>query len=538
MTTPGPTIGTLLHTVASEAPERPFLRCGDSTATYAEMAMLTDRVGAGLAAHGVGKDAKLAILSANRAEFAALYLSCGRAGVIQVPLNAFLKGEFLRYQLEHSTATAIALDHAGFESVAPLLPLLPGLQTIICFDDLTLEHSAGGRTLVSYADLATSAESFRPPTLTEDDVASLLYTSGTTGLPKGCVVPHGYALRFARHWARQMELTADDVQYGLYPLFHAGGQLAAMLSPLIVGCSAVIETEFSAQQLLPRAIEWGATVVAGVGAHALMLLAQPPTDLDHRHRIRLFYGAPLRPDTRADLAARLGITVTAQQYGQTECCPVTYSPYTEESTNPSSCGRPAPDLDVAVVDEDDRPVPAGAIGEIMARARGPHAMFAGYWRDPDATARAFRGGWYHTGDAGLIADDGTLTFVDRKKNVIRRRGENISSVELEAAILGCPGVADVTVFPIASDLVEDEVMATIVLAEGCDATPGDLFAYFKGNVPYFAIPRYVDVVDSLPRNAMNRVMKHVLQERGVTAATWDFNELGLVVGRTERRGGS
>ncbi len=239
------------------------------------------------------------------------------------------------------------------------------------------------------------------------------------------------------------------------------------------------------------------------------------------------------------MAERFGVEVTAKLYGQTECCPLSFSPLSDwTSDNPTSCGRAAPDLDVAIVDDNDAPVANGTAGEIVARALSPHALFQGYWDNPDATANAFRDGWYHTGDAGIIHEDGTLSFVDRKKDVIRRRGENISSIELEGAILAYPPIADVAVFAVKSDMLEDEVMATLALRDGETATPEELFAFFKDNLPYFAVPRYVDLGGEIPRNALNRVMKNVLQDRGVTTTTWDFKALGLVVGREERRGAS
>jgi crotonobetaine/carnitine-CoA ligase len=310
-----------------------------------------------------------------------------------------------------------------------------------------------------------------------------------------------------------------------------------VISPLVAGCTASFELEFSPQAFIERAIEVGATKIGGIGAHALMILSYPPTELDRRHRVEAMFYAPCPAPVRDEMAERYGVLVTAKLYGQTECCPVTFSRLDDwSSDNPTSCGRSAPDLEVVILDDDDQPVPAGTPGEIVAKPLDPYALFAGYWDNDEATAKAFKGGWYHTGDAGIIHEDGTLSFVDRKKNVIRRRGENISSIELESAILTFEPVADVAVFAVQADMLEDEVMATITLREGASTTPEELFAFFKSNLPYFAVPRYVDLEGEIPRNALNRVMKHVLQERGITATTLDFTEMGLVVNRRERRG--
>jgi crotonobetaine/carnitine-CoA ligase len=237
------------------------------------------------------------------------------------------------------------------------------------------------------------------------------------------------------------------------------------------------------------------------------------------------------------VAERYGVEVTARAYGQTECFPVTYSPLRESSsTNPASCGRASPDLDVFVIDPNGEPVAPGTVGEIVAKPQARHAVFAGYWNEPLATERAFQGGWYHTGDAGVLEPDGTLTFVDRKENVLRRRGENISSLELEASIASIPGIAEVAAFAVPSDVLEDDVMVTVVLEPGKETTPAELFALLRADVPYFAIPRYVDIAPALPKNALDRVMKSTLRERGVTETTWDFGALGLAIARDERRG--
>ncbi len=533
------TIGSLLQARAEQDADRNYLRCGDTVRTYGEMAVLADRIAAGMATLGLARGSMLAILSGSRSEFPELCLAAARSGIVAVPLNAFLKGEFLRYQLENSGATAIAVDQPGYESLVPLLPTLPELTTIICFDAVPDDRPGGNRRVVAFAELASSDAAFAAPALDADDLASLLYTSGTTGLPKGCIISHGYAMRFARDWCRVLELEAADSVYELYPMFHASAQIAGIISPMVVGCEASLELQFSAQAFAQRLIDLQPTTVAGIGAHALLFLAVAPSDIERQHRVRAMFFAPCPPQTRAAVTERFGSEVTAALYGQTECCPLTFSPLRERaSTNPFTCGRANPGLEVAILDDDDVAVPTGQPGEIVAKAIDRHALFGGYWKNPEATEGAFRGGWYHTGDAGILEADGTLTFVDRKKNVIRRRGENISSIELESAIATFPKVADVAVFAIRSEMLEDEVMATITLHEGESTTPEELFAFFKENLPYFAIPRYVDLSGEIPRNALNRVMKNILQDRGVTDTTLDFTELGLVVGRQERRGAS
>jgi crotonobetaine/carnitine-CoA ligase len=190
---------------------------------------------------------------------------------------------------------------------------------------------------------------------------------------------------------------------------------------------------------------------------------------------------------------------------------------------------------VRLVDDDDRDVLVGAVGEIVIRPREPDRMFMGYWNQPEATLAAFRNLWHHTGDSGKADEDGFITFVDRKKDALRRRGENVSSMEVEAALLGLPAVERAAVCAVPSELTEDDIKACVVLRAGATLTPQEFFDFARATLPYFAVPRYVEVLEALPQNAMGRIMKHVLRERGVTDATWDLDALGLVIARDERR---
>jgi crotonobetaine/carnitine-CoA ligase len=245
--------------------------------------------------------------------------------------------------------------------------------------------------------------------------------------------------------------------------------------------------------------------------------------------------APMTPEKQAAFQERFGIDVFVETFGQTECVPA-LAGKRATARNRASCGRAAYDLEVAVLDDDGHPVPDGTVGEICLRPSDRFAMFDGYWNNPQATLTAFTGLWYHTGDNGVKLPDGTFAFADRKKDSLRRRGENVSSIELEAAILAHPKVAECAVHAVPSELAEDDIKACVVLMPDTSVEPEELFDFFRGNLPYFAIPRYVELVPALPRNAVGRVMKHKLREVAFTDATWDFEKLGFAVARGERRG--
>lgn len=514
--------------------DRPFLWCEGDTMTFGEAQQRSDRVAAGLTEAGVEPADRVALLTPNRTEMLELFFACARAGAVQVPLNAFLKGEFLRYQLDDAQASTLVTDEAGYRAVLPFVDQLPELRRIVLLD----EHDAdvgGPARVLTYGELEASTAPVPRPALDPDDLVSIVYTSGTTGLPKGCMLPHGYYARVSRCGVDFLGLGPDDVHLTAMPLFHAAARLLVVGSALFTGGTAAIMEAYSPRRLLEVATEIGATVTGGVGAMGAALLNLPPSDADRAHDIRLGWYVPFTPEQQDQVRQRFGFAdVTTELYGQTECFPAVYN-HLRGTRNIASDGREAEDLEVRLVDDDENEVPVGVPGEITMRPRSRHAMFKGYWRKPKATLEAFRYLWYHTGDYGRRDEDGFVYFVDRKKDALRRRGENVSSVELEIAIGAHPKVAEVAVHAVPSELSEDDIKACVVLVEGTVLDPTEAFEFFKVELPYFAIPRYVEILDALPRNAVERVMKHQLRDRGVTEETWDLEALGLTVERAERR---
>jgi crotonobetaine/carnitine-CoA ligase len=297
-----------------------------------------------------------------------------------------------------------------------------------------------------------------------------------------------------------------------------------------------IEREFSARACIRRAREVGATLLVGSGAIGTALLSLPESRDDRDHPIETMMIVPLPEQVQNHLRDRYGCDVWTEGFGQTECTPISIAPRLSPRRDRGGCGLPAVDLDVALLDDDRRMVPAGDIGEICLRPRDPRAMFDGYLDDDGHTVLdPLEDGWYRTGDFARQRDSGQLMFVDRKKDALRRRGENVSSMELEAAIARHPAVAAVAVHAVPSNQTEDDIKACIVPVAGASLEAASLFEYLSARVPYFAVPRYVELLDSLPTNAVGRVMKHLLRNRPASDRTWDFEALGLVVPRADRR---
>ncbi len=527
----------LLRQQARQSPDQLFLWCGDAKLTFRETAHAADQVAAGLSRIGIAVGDRVAILATNRVETLELLFGCARLGAIQVPLNPRLKGAFLRHQLDDCQAATVICDEQAAPALRELLGQLPALRRAILLD--TGHCDLPGLEVIPY-EAVRQAEGAPPdPGLTASSLISLIYTSGTTGLPKGCMLTHGYYTHVGRVMSEFLALGPSDVLMTALPLFHAACPMMCVMAGLSAGIPVILEPEFHASEFLARAAVTGATLLLGVGAMGAALLRQPPSPADRSHRVRCAIWVPFSPELQSQFTRRFGTDVSGELYGQTECVPITFTPVSAGRRNRASSGLPAPYLEVRLVDAEDREVPAGAVGEIVVRPRAPHVMFEGYWGQPEATLAAMRNLWYHTGDLGRAEPDGSISFVDRKKDAIRRRGENVSSLELESIILACPGVAEVAVHAVAGELTEDEIKACIVPAAGVELSPAELRRFFENALPDFAIPRYVEIVSELPRNAAQRVMKHVLRARGITSATWDFQALGFDLRRVnQRRGGS
>lgn len=523
-TAPTRVVGDLLRERATSAPDDVFVVCGPDRLTFGEADRRTDRIAAGLASLGVRRGDRVAFLSGNRLEFVEAFCACAKLGAVQVPLNVFLKGEFLHYQLADSEASVILVDEAGARAVSAMTSELPELRRLVCFDD-TGEGA-------SFAALRECADPLPDPDLSPADLLSIVYTSGTTGMPKGCMLPHGYYSYAPWVSRRMMDYSSDDIVYTALPLYH-GWARGILGAALVHGLTAVIDPVFSPAGCIDRLAETGATAFCGVGMMGMALLATPPTAAEPLS-LRAALMIPFAPDDQRRFEARFGGTVVSQMYGQTECGAITQSVLGEEG-NRASVGRPAPNYEVRLVDDDDVDVEPGTVGEVVVRPTVPNAMYRGYWRKPGETVRAWRNLWHHTGDYAVADAEGWITFVDRKADALRRRGENVSSLQLEAAISAHPKVAECAVHAVPSPMTEDDVKVCVVVAGDDPPTPEELFAFFRDALPYFAIPRYVELVDELPRNATMRVMKHLLRERGVTADTWDLETMGLVVERAERR---
>jgi len=525
-------LGEWLKAEVALDPERNFVQCGGPWLTLGDLDRLSDRVAAGLQELGVQPGDRVAVNLPNRIEYIVLIYAIAKAGAIQVPLNTFLRGEFLRHQLAETMPKVFIGDGAAHAMLQPVLPQLDVIDELVLVGEAP--EGLSTERIRTYADIEASEAVLAPVDVKPHDVCVVIYTSGTTGPSKGCTITHGYYCNLINVFIDYGWYEAGDVVFGANPLFHFSGQTWLVAAALAVRGSVIVEPAFSASKYMARIRETGATAAMGMGAMGMAIMAQPEHVDDKNHKLRHITFMPSSAAFVEQFNARFGIEPFAEVFGQSECWPALLGDPRNER-RPGSMGKPTPGLQVKLVDEHDVEVAPGQPGEIVLRGEEPFRLFSGYWNNDAATVQVFRNLWHHTGDTGRVDEDGYFWFVDRKKDSLRRRGENVSSLELEAAIAKFPGIAAVAIHAVPSELSEDEIKACIVLAGDAKPTPQELFEFFKKALPYYAIPRYVEFIPELPANVNGRVQKFKLRERGITGETVDLERLGLVMTKEERR---
>jgi len=363
------------------------------------------------------------------------------------------------------------------------------------------------------------------------ELACLIYTSGTTGPSKGCMISYNYMCNLARLQLRAGPANEHDVTITPLPLFHMNAMCVGVLASILVGARVAFVPRFSVSNFWPEVERSGATIASILGSMGAMLANAPDTEAGQRCKgqIHTVRGNPFTEEVKAIWRERFGAKqVGGNGYGLTEAAVIT-SLAGGEYAAPGSSGTRIPDFDVRIVDDLDREVPAGTSGEIVVRPLRPDIMFMGYWRRPEDTLKIMRNLWLHTGDIGKFDEQGFFYFVDRKKDYLRRRGENISSFEMEAAFARHPALAEVAVHAVPSDKGEDDVKVTAMLRPDMTLSPEDLFRWAIDAVPYYALPRYIEFRDSLPKNPQGRVLKYELRDEGCTPTTWDQETSGIQV---------
>ncbi len=460
---------------------------------------------AGLQARGVKPGDRVFVFMGNTAEFVPLWMGLMLAGAVIVAGNIYLTAPEVAYQLEHCQPALALVEPAHEALVREVCAGLAQAPDIVAVARGSLGPEGLGGAW------AGSPEDYQPPGQCSDDLAQILYTSGTSARPKGVMLTQANLLWCGQAGAANSGLGRADRVFNNKPLFHANCQ-ETVLSCLTAGATAVIGERYSATRYLRQLIEHRITVCSLSGMLCRTLLNQPATPFDTAHQVRYAgYAINISEAEIAAFIARFRIPLR-NGYGQSESMLyITLQQHAAPSTYPS-IGRPTPDREVFVVDDDNQPVAAGAVGEIVVRGRPGRTLTLGYYRDPDATRAVFEGGWLHTGDLGYQDAKGNFFFFGRKKEVIKRAGENISAAEVEEALMGHPDVRDVAVVGIPDPVRDQSVKAFIVLHGDRQQDAAAIKAYCAERLAYFKVPEHVQFMAELPRNASGKVQKRALLE--------------------------
>ncbi|WP_174280151.1 AMP-binding protein [Sphingomonas bacterium] len=530
--TGGNTVTGVLREAANAQPDSIFLDFQGNLFTYGETLNAAQRLAAGLIVLGVEPGDRVVSVLDNNFQAVVAWFGINLAGAVSVPVNTAYKGEFLRHQIADAGARIVIAEEDYAARVAAVAVDLPAL-TVLVHRGAAPADTPNSLDVESLENVMGPQAGHPLPDLTPSDLAMLIYTSGTTGPSKGCMISHGYACNLARQAIMCGDRRPDDIYWSALPLFHMNATATGLLSTAMLGGRSVVYPRFSLSGFWPDILRSGATSIGLLGSMHPLIAEAPDSEESKKcfGQIRVVGAAPFPKDLQDKWRTRFGVEIMgAGGYGLTEAAMVTTGPLATR-LDPNSSGPIAEDFDVIIADDDGDPVAHGQAGEVLIRPKRSNVMFSGYWNRPADTLKAIKDLWFHSGDIGKFGSNGEFYFVDRKKDYLRRRGENISSFEMEATFQNHPDIMDVAVHAVFSDMGEDDVKVTCVLREGADLTEQALCLWAIDRVPYFAVPRYIEFRDDLPRNPTGKVLKYRLREDGCTPQTWDREKHHVALAR-------
>jgi crotonobetaine/carnitine-CoA ligase len=513
------TLQTLVTQRAKDSGDHPVITVEDTAITWADLQKRAAATASGLASLGVGRGDVVCHMATNTMGHVITLFSLAIIGAVECPVNTGLKGPSLRRVLGHSGARVLIVDADLLAQVEPELPGVEGLSTLVVRGEHESIPHAG--RVVPEEELPNAALPGRFRSTYPHDPGMLLYTSGTTGPAKGVLLPNHFVFSTAAVKIGIWGLGREDVLFTGLPLFHANARFSTLLTACVLNARAVIVGKFSASQFWNQVRRAGATEVGTVGTVPAILLKTTTADQARGHRVRMMHGAGGLPLEHREEFERRFQTRLVVGFAMTETSHIsTCSP--DDPGRFLGAGRPVPGFHLTILGEGDEELAVGEVGEIAVRPVMPFSMLLEYYRDPVATEEAFRNGWFHTGDIGFLDNDGYLHWVDRKKDAIRRKGEMVSSKEIESAALGLPDIHEVAAIGVPAELGEEEVMLFVTAASGATRELLlQLHEHLREVLPAFAVPRYYELLSELPTSGTHKVEKRPLRERGIGPQTWD-----------------
>jgi crotonobetaine/carnitine-CoA ligase len=523
------TVAYALEEKARTMGDKIVLLHGDTKATYKEVNENANRIANSFLKLGVKKGDKVCLIMGNSMEFVYVRFALAKIGAVMVPVNTALKGNLLKYQIDSSDSSMIVVDSDLIDRVLFIQGELKKVKTIAIVPDYP-ESTPGFSTAFTvkrFIELYDGSPDKPACDVHFYDPIAILYTSGTTGPSKGAVLSHAHYYSVAHQESHYMRYDENSVVYSCLPLFHANASTALQGTILSEGTFAMGK-RFSLTTFWDEIKSYQATHTNILGSIFQLLWREPRKEDDANNPLKVMNSALWRPEFD-EFEKRFGLKLITM-FGMTETGIVIASPF-EEKIRERSCGKTLGAYDVRIFDDNDIELGARVTGEIVVRGREAYSQMDGYYNMPEATLKAFKNLWFHTGDFGYRDEDGYFYFVDRKKDALRRRGENISSFEVEQVVDSHPKVLECAVFAVSSELGEDEVKAAVVLKKGEKMTPEELVSFCNERMAYFAVPRYVEFRDHLPKTPTARVEKYKLREEGVTLGTWDREKAGYKLKR-------
>mgnify|MGYP001187226345 CR=1 FL=1 len=522
---------TVLRERVRSHPEKTYLEVpwANESYTYAETLDIAERVGSGMLTAGAAFGDRVLILIPNCSAYIFAWLGSSIAGLVEVPINTAYRGAFLAHQVSTTTPSVAVISP---EYVERILDVSDSFETVKHFflvgDDDEIEKALPAlhkmnKSASSWKDLLSS-EKIPLPNVMHSDLGSIFFTSGTTGLSKGVMMPHAHMYLFADETVSLTKLTHDDTYMSCGPLFHGNSQFLAAYPALIAGSRYVLQERFSASEWINQIRSCKATVTNFIGVMMDFVWQQEEKSDDADNDLRCVFAAPTASSILEDYKHRFGIEAFVEVFGLTETCMPILTPYGVDRPAGAAGLLNREWFDIRLVDpETDEEVNVGEVGELVVRANYPFTSCQGYFDMPEKTVEAFRNLWFHTGDGLRRDEDGWYYFVDRLKDALRRRGENISSYEVEQALSSHPSICEVAAIGVPADQEagEDEVMVFIVPEDGFQISADDIWEYSQKQLPDFAIPRYIHFLQELPKTPSEKIRKIELREMGVTADTND-----------------
>jgi crotonobetaine/carnitine-CoA ligase len=531
------TIIGLLREAVRHCPDKPFLIFPDHDGyrmSYATTLAGATAVAQALREAGMKAGARIAVYLPNGPAYALAWLGTLMAGTVDVTVNAGLRATPLAYALNKARVDLVISDHGGLAGLATAVDLAQEPPILLLHDGpdglshcpRTLRWGQWDTPTKQPPHTGDTVGSVEFPPVNPFGLASIRFTSGSTGFPKGVMMSQAHMLASAKMFCHMTEFTADDVLYSCFPVHHVFSSVTGVLAALAAQGTIVLAQRFSASQYWEHVRHYGVTVGHVLDAPVAILLSTPESDLDRAHRCRVMYTAS---QAFPRFEERFGVKILPL-FDMSELTVVAYYP-PGVPRREGSCGVSSSLFDIAILDDDDFPEPPGTEGQIAVRPRVPHVMMLGYFDDAELVVERWSNLWYHTNDRGILDEDGYLYFKGRLGDRIRRRGDNVSAAEIEAVAARHPAVAEVAVIGVPASLGEDDIKLCLTLKEGAAVTPQALLDHVSAELPKSLVPRYVEVREGFPRTDTEKIRKNVLREEGdhgLTATTWDAATNALI----------